>query len=235
MSSRFEQIIDEIEDYIEGCKFQPLSNTKILVEKERLMDLLDDLRTKTPDEVKRYQKIISNKEAILEDARKKADALLAETKVQTENMLSEHEIMQQAYAQANQVINNAQIKAQQIVDDATTEANEVKQAAMQYTDDSLARIQGIVVHAIDTANSKYGALLEQLKECETVINTDRAALYPQVSLENDIESLNDDFDEDDDMPMTNQRTSQGQNMNLRMNKPAMGSNNSANKGKLTLL
>lgn len=189
MNSRFEQIIEEIEDYIDGCKFQPLSNTKILVDKERLDDLLKDLRTKTPDEVKRYQKIISNKEAILADAREKANALISEAQAQTEHILSEHEIMQQAYNQAREIVAGAQEKAQQIVDEATVEANELKNAAMSYTDDSLAQLQNIIGHAIDTANAKYGALIEQLRECENVINTDRSALYPQVALEKDMESL----------------------------------------------
>ena len=76
MSSRMEQIIDEIQDYIEGCKYKPFSSTEILVNREELMELIDELRTKTPEEIKRYQKIISNKEAILADAQKKADQIL---------------------------------------------------------------------------------------------------------------------------------------------------------------
>ena len=52
MASRFEQVIEEIEDYIDECKFVPLSNTKIQVDRERLFDLLGDVRNKTPDEVK---------------------------------------------------------------------------------------------------------------------------------------------------------------------------------------
>ena len=61
MSSRIEQIIEEIEEYIESCKFQPLSSTKIIVNKEEIDELLRELRMKTPEEIKRYQKIISNK------------------------------------------------------------------------------------------------------------------------------------------------------------------------------
>ena len=68
MSSRIEQIIGEIEEYVESCKFQPLSTTKIVVNKEEIEELLRELRLKTPDEIKRYQKIINNKDAILEDA-----------------------------------------------------------------------------------------------------------------------------------------------------------------------
>ena len=53
MTSRIEQIISEIEEYIDGCKFQPLSNSKIIVNKEELEELLTELRLKTPDEIKR--------------------------------------------------------------------------------------------------------------------------------------------------------------------------------------
>ena len=78
MASRIEQIIEEIEEYIDGCKFQALSSTKIVVNKEELEEMLRELRMKTPDEIKRYQKIISNKDAILADAQQKADQIIAD-------------------------------------------------------------------------------------------------------------------------------------------------------------
>ena len=44
MSSRIEQIIEEIEEYIDSCKFQPLSTTKIIVNKDQMDELLRELR-----------------------------------------------------------------------------------------------------------------------------------------------------------------------------------------------
>ena len=44
MSSRIEQIIEEIEEYIDSCKFQPLSTTKIIVNKDQIDELLRELR-----------------------------------------------------------------------------------------------------------------------------------------------------------------------------------------------
>ena len=111
MSSRIEQIIEEIEEFVESCKYQPLSTTKIVVNKEELEELLRELRLKTPDEIKRYQKIISNKDAILADAQAKADSLIAEAQAKTKEMVSQHEVMQQAYAQANETIANANKQA----------------------------------------------------------------------------------------------------------------------------
>ena len=107
MSSRIEQIIEEIEEYIDSCKFQPLSTTKIIVNKDQMDELLREFRLKTPDEIKRYQKIIANKDAILADARAKAESMLEEAQIHTNELVSEHEIMQQAYAQANDIVTAA--------------------------------------------------------------------------------------------------------------------------------
>ena len=78
MSSRIEQIIEEIEEYIDSCKYQALSNSKIIVNKDEIEELLRELRMKTPDEIKKYQKIISNRDAIIADAQEKANAIIAE-------------------------------------------------------------------------------------------------------------------------------------------------------------
>ena len=120
--SRIEQIINEIEEYIESCKFQPLSNTKILVNKEEIEELLVELRLRIPEEIKKYQKIISNQDAILQEARSQADAMVAKATEQTNELVNEHEIMQRAYAEAESIIQNAQTQGQAILDRAVNEA-----------------------------------------------------------------------------------------------------------------
>ena len=155
MSSRIEQLIDEIEDYIESCKPKFMSSTEIIVNKDEIDELLRELRMKTPDEIKRYQKIISNKEAILNDAKAKAEALINEATVHTNELINEHEIVQQAYAQANEVVTMASKQAQEILDNATIEANELKSQAMQYMDDMLAHLENIISASTQQASSNY--------------------------------------------------------------------------------
>ena len=92
MSSRIEQIIQEIEEYVDSCKFQPLSTTKIVVNKEEIEEYLRELRLQTPDEIKSYQKIISNKDAILEDAQAKADSLIADAQAKAQELVTQHVI-----------------------------------------------------------------------------------------------------------------------------------------------
>ena len=176
MSSRIEQIISEIEEYIDGCKFQPLSNSKIIVNKEELEELLTELRMKTPDEIKRYQKIISNKDAILADAQAKAEEILAQAQIQTNELVSEHQIMQQAYAQANEIVMAATDQAQQILDNATNDANDIRIGAVQYTDDLLANAESIIGHTLNSYTSKYDSLVTSLQECYDVVRNNRAEL-----------------------------------------------------------
>lgn len=188
MSSRIEQLIDEIEDFIDNCKYQPLSNTKIIVNKEEIDELLRELRMKTPDEIKRYQKIISNKEAILNDARQKAETLINEATIHTNELINEHEIMQQAYAQANEVVSMAKHQAQMILDNATIEANNVRQAAMQYTDDMLANLENIISYATNASMDRYENLFKALANCNDIVRSNRAELHPEELYEEDAEN-----------------------------------------------
>ncbi len=178
MSSRIEQLIDEIEDYIDGCKYQPLSKTNIIVNKEEIDELLRELRMKTPDEIKRYQKIIANKEAILNDARSKAEALIKDATVQTTELINEHEIMQQAYAQANEVVRMATTQAQEILNNATMEANGVRTSAMQYLDEMLANLENAMTTTLATTTEHYESFYNTISGYNETVKANRAELRP---------------------------------------------------------
>jgi len=178
MSSKIEQLIDDIEEYIGSCKFQALSNTKIVVNKDEIDELLRELRMKTPDEIKRYQKIISNKEAILNDARTKAETLINEATVHTNELVNEHEIMQQAYAQANEIVSIASQQAQDILDKATIEANNMRYAAVQYMDDILGHLENIIVSSTQTAVANYESLVSSMNQYRDIIQSNRNELHP---------------------------------------------------------
>lgn len=179
MSSNIDQIIEEIEDYIESCKFQPLSSTKIVVNKDEIQELLADLRQKTPEEVKRYQKIISNKEAILADAQAKADTIISQANIQKNELVREHQIMQQAYAQANEVVAIAQKQAQEIMDTATNDANEIRMGAINYTDNMLRAIEEILAQSQSIFKTNFSQLNTSLQKTLEVVSANRAELVPQ--------------------------------------------------------
>lgn len=178
MASKIESIIAEIEQYIDGCKYKTFSNTEIIVNKEEIDSLLQQLSMATPNEIKSYQKIISNREAILNDARAKAEALIKDATVQTTELINEHEIMQQAYAEANKVVMMAHSQAQEILDSAAIQANEVKAAAMQYLDDMLANLEGSMTAILATTTDHYESFYKTISSYNETVRSNRAELHP---------------------------------------------------------
>lgn len=176
MMSRIEQLISEIEEYIDSCKFQALSNSKIIVNKEELEELLVELRLRIPDEIKKYQKIISQQETILNEAQAQADAMVAQASEQTSEMINEHEIMQRAYAHANEVVEQASIQAQAIVDSAVNDANGIRQSSIQYTDDMLRSLQTIINHTMEGARGRFDAFMSSMQSSYDIVSSNRNEL-----------------------------------------------------------
>ena len=73
MANKIEQMIENIYDFVESCKPAPLSQNKIVVPRDELYELLDELRVQTPEELKFYKKMLNNREALLKDAEEKAE------------------------------------------------------------------------------------------------------------------------------------------------------------------
>ena len=178
--SRIEQIISEIEEYIDSCKYQPLSNSKILVNKEELEELMVELRLRVPEEIKKYQKIISNQEAILQEARIQADTMVAEATAQTNELVNEHEIMQRAYAQANAIIDDASMQAQNIINNAVQEANAVRQSSIKYTDDMLGSLQTIINHSMESAQGRFDSYMNSMQSSYDIVSSNRNELSGSV-------------------------------------------------------
>ena len=187
MMSRIEQLISEIEEYIYSCKFQALSNSKIIVNKEELEELLVELRLRIPDEIKKYQKIISQQDtilgeaqaqadAMLEDAKKQADSMVAQASEQTSEMINEHEIMQRAYAHADEVVQQANYQAQAIVDAAVNDANGIRQSSIQYTDDMLRSLQTIINHSMEGAKGRFDAFMASMQSSYDIVSSNRNEL-----------------------------------------------------------
>ncbi len=178
--SRIEQLIEDIYEFVESCKMSPLSSTKVVVPKDQLYDLLDELRLRTPDEIKRYQKIIANRDAIIADAEDKAATMLADAQEKTKNLISEHEIMQQAYAQANQVLEQANNEARQIMSSANADANQIRTGALSYTEDMLNTAEKVLADAFEMIKTRNNSLLTALEDNLTTVRSNKKEITDQL-------------------------------------------------------
>lgn len=176
MASRIEQQIDEITQYIDSCKYAAFSSDKILVDRDKLLDMLSDLRGNMPEEMARYRKVVNERRQILDDARAKAQALIDETTAKTNQLVNDQEIMQQAYAQANEVVAMSSQRAQQIEDDAVADANNYRLAAVQYMEQMLAKMEEFSRRAAQETDAAYSRYADELRRTIKTISSNRAEL-----------------------------------------------------------
>ena len=176
MASRIEQQIDEITQYIDSCKYAAFSSDKILVDRDKLLDMLSDLRGNMPEEMARYRKVVNERRQILDDARAKAQALIDETTAKTNQLVNDQEIMQQAYAQANEVVAMSSQRAQQIEDDAVADANNYRLAAVQYMEQMLAKMEEFSRRAAQETDVGYSRYADELRRTIKTISSNRAEL-----------------------------------------------------------
>lgn len=178
--SRIEKAIDEIYEYVENCKPSKLYPNKVTVSKDELYDLLDALRMCAPEEIKRYQKIINNREQILGEAQAQAKKIMSQAQEQTAQLLDQNEIVQSAYAEAEKIMNQAQEKAQSILAQAVGESDQVRTSALYYTSDLLGEAGRNIETSLKDIESKSSMLISVLKKDIEVIKNNRAELKDQI-------------------------------------------------------
>lgn len=178
--SRIEKAIDEIYEYVENCKPSKLYPNKVTVSKDELYDLLDALRMCAPEEIKRYQKIINNREEILGQAQEQAQQIMSQAQAQTKQLLDQNELVQTAYAQAEQIVKEAQAQAQQILNQAVGEGDQVRTSALYYTSDLLGEAGRNIELSLKEIESKSSMLINVLKKDIEIIKNNRSELKDQI-------------------------------------------------------
>lgn len=179
--SKIEKTIDEIREYIDTCKTVPLMGGKIMVNKDELDELLDELEENVPEEVRKSRDIVSKYDEIISEAETQAKRKLDETGNEIKNMLSENEILLQAYAQADEVVAQAAAQAQQIINSAHYEAEAIKGDMNQYLDSMLQKVENIITSAIQTNDRKFRDMQSNLDEYYQVILSNRQELVGNAS------------------------------------------------------
>lgn len=175
-SKRIEQLIEDIYEYMESCKPTMFNGSKITVQKDVMYDYLDELRLKVPEEIKRCQKMIANRDAIMADAEKKALEIVDAAREQAQKLVNESEIMQQAYYQANAMIQNATEQAQNMVDQANYEAIQIRQGSLGYSNQMLGEIESIFSSSYEVIQNQTEAMLLALRQKLDTISANRMEL-----------------------------------------------------------
>lgn len=147
------ELIDELEDIIDKGVAVPFTG-RCLLDKDELMELIQEIKLKLPDDLNQAKWIKSERQNILNDAKDESERIIGEAKTRLISMIDENEITK-----------NAQKKAEQIIEKAQGDARATKEASYEYTDNLLENVETLVSDTI-----------HELEQCISIIKSNRSEL-----------------------------------------------------------
>lgn len=105
--------LNELEELIENSGKASFTR-KVMVEEDRLLDLLDRIRTTMPEEVRQAKWIIQEREKVLQDSQKEAMRIVDDAQKQIEKRADDSEIVRQAKVNADEILGKAESVAMEI-------------------------------------------------------------------------------------------------------------------------
>jgi uncharacterized protein YqfA (UPF0365 family) len=102
-------LIDRLEEVLNESRQLPFTHN-IIVDEERVFDIIDQMRALIPEEVKKAQQLLAQKDRILAQAQEEANRTLAIAKEKRDQMVEREAIVQAAHARAEQILAEAKIE-----------------------------------------------------------------------------------------------------------------------------
>ena len=131
------KLLEFLYEELSNSSSVPLTG-KRLVDVEKCLDIVSELRVTLPDDVKDAEMIVRDRDRILKEAELQAKDIQRDAEAQFERMVSE-----------SNIVTEAQRRAQDIVNSARRQANEAKLAADDYADDLLAGLEKYLKSVLD--------------------------------------------------------------------------------------
>lgn len=103
-------LVDRLEELFNESRPIWLTHS-VIVDEDRMLDLIDQMRVAVPEEIKKAQQIITQRDRILAQAKEEANRTIALARDKAERSLEDNELVQSARSQANQIIERAHQEA----------------------------------------------------------------------------------------------------------------------------
>lgn len=99
-------LVDRLEELLNQSRPIWLTHS-VAVDEDRMLDLIDQMRVAIPEEVKKAQQVLSQKDRILAQAQEEANRTLAIAREKSEQLVERDAIVQAAQARAEQIVTQA--------------------------------------------------------------------------------------------------------------------------------
>lgn len=151
MAGSIEELLDMLYNMIDEAKNVPLSSEKCVLERDKALDVIEDIKAELPVEIKRAKDLMANKNDYVVSAKREADNLRKQAEDYVKRITSEDALTHQAEEKAKEILAETDEKCRQL-----------KRAANEYCEDTLRRMEDAVSEAYEEvkhARAKFRSAL----------------------------------------------------------------------------
>ncbi len=123
------QLIDRLEELFNDAKAVPFTHN-VIVDEDKMLELIDQMRIAIPEEVKKAQQVVAQRDRVMAQAQEEANRTLQIARDKADQ-----------YVQKDMIVQEAQRRADQIVSQARGEAEATRVDADNYVIDTLMQLQ----------------------------------------------------------------------------------------------
>ena len=157
MSNRTtEDIIGALYDTIQDARSVPLAADKCIVERDRILDMLDEIIAQLPGELKQSRTIVESRNELISQARREAETIIRQAQEQARQMVTKEAIYTEARRRAEEMAVQAQNRVVQI-----------QKAGNSYMDESLRQTEEVIAQALNDVREtrmKFRAITENQEQ-----------------------------------------------------------------------
>ena len=151
MDNEVMELIDQLYTMVSEAWGVPLGNEKCIVERDQVLEILDEIKTAMPVELSEAKRLVSARDEFINNAKREAENILKQAEQRARQMISHEEVYLQAQKEADDLMKNAQAKIK-----------ELRQVTNDYVDDSMKRTEEAIAQALSEireSRSKFRALV----------------------------------------------------------------------------
>lgn len=148
-------LVDRLEELFNESRPIPLTNN-VVVDEDRFLDLIDQMRVAIPEEVKKAKKLVSERDRTLAQAQEEAQRTIKLAREKGEGLLERDSIVEAAQARGNQLIDQAKLDAEAI----RHEADEYALETLTNLEIEMERILNQVRNGVRALQQTYGGELK---------------------------------------------------------------------------
>lgn len=160
-----EDIITSLYDMVQDAKSVPLNAGKCVLERDRVLDMLDELIAQFPSELKQSRTIVESRNELISQARREAEGIVRQAQEKANKMIEQEAIYQESKRKCQEMVMQTQVRMA-----------ELRKASNDYMDDALRRTEEAIAQSLNEVRDtrvKFKALAEaQEKRNPIHINED---------------------------------------------------------------